>query len=134
MEIDNLEETGLKVVSEIPPAPTAANEARALARSLAARLERRVQIKLPAIVSEVVDTAVRNGQSAPIRVELRVEGNRVVGQVDADLSCWAGNPAGPRDLLSRRVVNLLTEECSVEGSGARTTFWFWVSERPPASP
>jgi hypothetical protein len=122
----------VSVVREIAPAPAAANDARALARSLAERLERRVQIKLPAIVSEVVDTAVRNGQSSPIRVELRVEEGRVVGQVDADLSCWATEPVGARDLLSKRVVNLLTEECLVEGSGSRTTFWFWVSERPPA--
>ena len=122
----------VSVVREITPAPAAANDARAMARSIASSLERRVQIKLPAIVSEVVDTAVRNGQSAPIRIELRVEEGRVVGQVDADLSCWAAEPVGARDMLSKRVVNLLTEECLVEGSGSRTTFWFWVSERPPA--
>ena len=129
MEIDRSQDSALSVRSEIAPAPAAANDARALARSLAERLERRVQIKLPAIVSEVVDTAVRNGQSTPIKVELRVEGDRVVGQVDADLSCWAKEPLGARDLLSKRVVDLLTEECRVQGSGRHTTFWFWVSER-----
>ena len=129
-----MEETRSRVVSEIPPAPAAANDARALARELATGLERRVQIKLPAIVSEVVDTAVRNGQSVPIRIELRVEEGRVIGQVEADLSCWEAKPLAARDLLSKRVVDLLAEECSVEGSGGRTTFWFWVSESASAQP
>jgi hypothetical protein len=129
METERFEHSALTVTSEIAPAPAAANDARALARSLAEKLERRVQIKLPAIVSEVVDTAVRNGQSTPIKVELKVEGDRVVGHVDADLSCWAKEPLGARDLLSKRVVDLLTEECRVQGSGRHTTFWFWVSDR-----
>jgi hypothetical protein len=132
MEFDTMTKTPTRVVSEISPAPAAANDARALARELAAGLERRVQIKLPAIVSEVVDTAVRNGQSDPIRLELKVEEGRVIGQVDANLSCWEAKPLAARDLLSKRVVDLLAEESNLEGSGERTTFWFWVSEQPSA--
>jgi serine/threonine-protein kinase RsbW len=106
---------------------TAASEARARVRSLAADLRPQTHADLRIVVSELVANAVKYGPGSPIRVEIeirapdRIRGEILDGGDSAQVPHLVARP-GPAGGYGLRLVDALTSSWGVhEGS---TDVWF----------